>query len=258
MKDIALLDMDRLKKKMVDSKRSPRSIEYTFAVIRHIFNRARHHNKFAGENPLKGFKFPKPDNARMRFLTHEEADALLNLLKEKSADVHDMTLLSLHCGLRFGEIAALTWHDVDLERGTLTIRDAKAGSRYAFLTEQAAEMLRTRPKGKPSNYVFIGRAGQLKYISLTFKRAVDELKLNNGIDDKRLKIVFHSARHSYASWLIEEGVDLFTVQKLLGHKTNVMTQRYAHMAENRLKGAANALSKAFQKHDGGQVVNFKK
>lgn len=77
----------------------------------------------------------------MRFLTHEEASALLESLKRKSADFHDMTLLSLNCRLRFGEIASLTWQDVDIERGVLTIRDAKAVSRYAFLTEQAAEML---------------------------------------------------------------------------------------------------------------------
>jgi integrase len=137
-------------------------------------------------------------------------------------------VLSLNCGLRFGEIASLTWQDVDIERGVLTIRDAKAGSRYAFLTEQAAEMLRVRPQGKPSDYVFQGRKVKLDRISITFSRTVDELKLNEGIDDPRLKICFHSCRHSYASWMIEEGQDLYTVQRLLGHKTNVMTQKNMH------------------------------
>jgi len=72
------------------------------------------------------------------------------------------------------------------------------------------------------------RKGLLDLISLAFKRAVDELKLNEGIVDSRLKIYFHSCRHSYASWMIEQGADLYTFQKLLGHKTNVMTQGYAH------------------------------
>ena len=61
--------------------------------------------------------------------------------------------------------------------------------------------------------------------------------------------------------MIEQGQDLYTVQKLLGHKTNVMTQKYAHMAENKLKEAARALSLALrpQKEAAGQVVvNFKK
>ena len=192
----------------------------------------------------------------MRFFNREEASALLESLKRKSSDVHDMTLLSLNCGLRFGEIASLTWQDVNIERSTLTIRDAKAGSRYAFLTEQAAEMLRTRLLGKPSDYVFQSRNGKLDRISVTFSRTVDELKLNDGINDPRLKICFHSCRHSYASWMIEQGQDLYTVQKLLGHKTNVMTQRYAHMAENKLRDAARALSRALRPKKDKKIVEI--
>ncbi len=52
----------------------------------------------------------------------------------------------------------------------------------------------------------------------------------------------------YASWMIEQGADLYTVQKLLGHKTNIMTQRYAHLSENKLKDAVKALGKAWQHH----------
>jgi len=288
MKDITPFHLERLKQSMAakvtkeieltggrkitkETRQSPRSIEYALSIVRQIFNTAKRLGSFEGENPTTQVKFPKPDNGRMRFLTHKEADKLLESLKVKSADVHDMTLLSLHCGLRFGEIASLTWQDVSLDRGTLTIRDAKAGSRYAFLTEQAAEMLKARKEGKPSDYVFTGRKGLLDRISLTFKRAVDELQLNEGIDDPRLKISFHSCRHSHASWLIEEGADLYTVQKLLGHKTNIMTQRYAHLSENKLRGASQALSMALQRHSeegkaeedagqdqAGQVVNFQK
>ena len=261
MKDIKPFHLEKLKKVMTDGGQSPRSVEYALSVVRQVFNVAKRLGSFEGENPTAKVKFPKPDNARMRFLTHDEADKLLESLKRKSTDVHDMTMLSLHCGLRFGEIASLTWQDVDLERGTLTIRDAKAGSRYSFLTEQAVEMLKGRAEDqdrtaktngterKLSDYVFTGRKGLLDRISLTFKRAVDELGLNDGIDDRRLKISFHSCRHSHASWLIEEGADLYTVQKLLGHKTNIMTQRYAHLSENRLRGAAQALSIALQRHD---------
>ncbi|HPQ44238.1 MAG TPA: tyrosine-type recombinase/integrase [Syntrophales bacterium] len=260
MKDIAPFHLEKLKKTMADGGQSPRSIEYALSVVRQIFNTAKRLGTFEGENPTAKVKFPKPDNQRMRFLTREEADTLLISLKEKSTNVHDMTLLSLHCGLRFGEIASLTWQDVDLERETLTIRDAKAGSDYSFLTKQTAEMLKSRPQGKPSDYVFQGRKGKMDRIPVTFARTVEELKLNEGIDDPRLKICFHSCRHSYASWMIEAGQDLYTVQKLLRHKTNVMTQRYAHIAENRLKNAAKALSLTFQTHKkkkSKKIVNFK-
>jgi integrase len=274
MKDIAPFHLEKLKKSMADKGQSPRSIQYALAVTRQIFNTAKRLGSFTGENPTTKVKFPKPDNGRLRFLTHKEADKLLEALKAKSDDVYDMALLSLNCGLRFGEIASLTWQDVDLERGTLTIRDAKAGSRYAFLTEQAAAMLKGRAEEqdrvakkngterKPSDYVYPNRQGnKIDILSHTFSRTVDELKLNEGIDDPRLRVYFHSCRHSYASWMIEEGADLYTVQKLLGHKTNVMTQRYAHMSENRLRGAAKALSLALRPQkkaeaEDGQVANI--
>jgi len=84
----------------------------------------------------------------------------------------------------------------------------------------------------------------LNILSYTFRCTVDELELNNGIEDPRLKICFHSCRHTYASWMVEQGQDLYTVQKLLGHKTNVMTQRYAHLSENKLKDAAMSLGQS--------------
>lgn len=264
LKTITTFHLERLKKEMTDKQQSNRSIEYALAVVRQVFHMARHRGILEGEPPTAKVKKPKVDNGRMRFFTHDEADKLLEALKEKSIDVHDMTLLSLHAGLRFGEIASLTWQDVDLSKGVLTIRDAKAGSRYAFLTEQATEMLRNRAQGKPSDYVFQKRGGgKLTKISHTFFRAVDNLELNKGIDDPRLQICFHSCRHSYASWLVEQGQDLYTVQRLLGHKTNVMTQRYAHLSENTLKDAAAALGAALSKRnagqkEAGQVVNLTK
>jgi len=276
LKDIAPFTLERLKQDMAkkvtkeielhggikatkESRQSPRSIEYALAVIRQVFNTAKRSGAFLGESPTVNVKRPKIDNGRMRFLTRKEADALLATLKDKSPDVHDVTLLSLHAGLRFGEIASLTWQDVDLTKGVLTIRDAKAGSRYAFLTAQAADMLGSRDQGKPSDYVFQKRSGEkqdenkkLIKISHTFFRAVDDLKLNEGIDDPKLQICFHSCRHSYASWMIEQGADLYTVQKLLGHKTSAMTQRYGHLSENRLRDATIALGTALAKEPAEQ------
>ncbi len=269
---ISPFHLEKIKKTMANKNLSQRYIQYALQIIRQIFNSAKRLQIYTGDNPVAQVKIPKPDNGRMRFLTHDEAVLLLNALKNKSIDIHDMTLLSLNCGLRWGEITNLTWQDIDLERGILTIRDAKAGSRYAFLTEQAAEMIKGREKGKPSEFVFQNtKGGKIDKISHTFFRVVDELKLNEGIDDPRQKVCFHTCRHSYASWLVEQGQDLYTVQRLLGHKTNVMTQRYSHISENKFKEAAGALSRAItagqkkaeeekeaeaQAEQTGQVVNF--
>jgi integrase len=259
MKDIAPFDLERLKNSMAKEGQSPRSIEYCLAVIRQIFNTAKRLKKYSGENPTSDIKFPKPDNQKMRFLTHSEADLLLSTLQEKSKDTHDMTLLALYCGLRQGEILSLQWQDVNLEKGILTIRDAKAGSRIAFLTAKTSAMLESRKAMKnDSDLVFPGRKGQMERISHTFWRTVEDLGFNKGVTDPRLKVTFHSCRHTYASWLVEAEQDLYIVQKLLGHKTNQMTMRYSHVGENQFRAAVNALETNLNKPEAGQVVNFPK
>ncbi|MBN2845051.1 MAG: site-specific integrase [Deltaproteobacteria bacterium] len=244
LKDVAPFHIEQLKKSMKDGNQSPRSIEYGLSLTRQIFNVAKLLGVFEGKNPTAKVEFPKPDNRRMRFLTHNEADALLKALKGKSIDVHDMTLLSLNCGLRFGEIAGLSWQDVNIEEGLLTIRNAKSGSRYAFLTEEAKNMLKTRLTGKPSAYVFQGRTGKMERMSVTFARTVEELKLNEGIDDAKLKVCFHTCRHSYASWLVQSGVPLYTVKELLGHGSISQTERYAKLAPGNLRDAVLTFEKA--------------
>ena len=254
MKSISPFDLERLKAHMAQEGQSPRSVEYCLSVIRQIYNTAKRFKIFTGETPTAGVKFPKPDNARMRFLTHDEADLLLSALKARSAEVHDATLLSLHSGLRWGELTALTWQDINFENSTMTIRDAKAGSRVAFLTGPAKAMLQRRKENSRSDYVFSGRKGKLNICSYTFKRTVADLGFNEGITDPRLKVTFHTCRHTFASWLVEAGQDLYIVQRLLGHKTNVMTQRYAHVGENQFRAAVNSLEKVTP--DAGEVLDF--
>ena len=81
----------------------------------------------------------------------------------------------------------------------------------------------------------------LTEISDQYYRIVDRL-FNQNIDDPREKVVFHTCRHTYASWLVMAGVDLYTVKELMGHDTIEMTMRYAHLAPNKFKAAIAALN----------------
>ncbi len=164
-----------------------------------------------------------------------------------------MALLSLHTGMRAGEIFSLCWQDVDLERGMLTLLNTKNGlSRPAFLTEQAKGMLKARKPAatSPTDLVFPPTGNrqkeQIQRISDTFPKAVDALGLNKGISDPRHKTTFHTLRHTYASWQVERGVDLYTVKELLGHKTLAMTSRYAHLSPSTLQAAAIGLGKTLE------------
>jgi integrase len=184
----------------------------------------------------------------------------------------------LHCGLRFGEIAALTWPCVNLEQGTLAILNAKTGSRTAYLTERAKAMLEARKQSqkekamhktrKPSQkwkneFIFpkqSGEKGVKAQASKTFSRVVEELGFNKGITDRKQKVTFHTLRHTYATHLYESTHDLYLTQRSLGHATGTMTARYAKMSESRLREGAAALQAAFINgtKKAGQVVNFKK
>jgi len=171
-----------------------------------------------------------------------------------------MTLLALRTGLRASEIFNLKWSHIDKENGRILIVDPKSGrSRYAFMTEQIKAMFARRPKGEPGSYVFRSTAGQrITEVSDTFKRAVDELKLNKGIKDRRLKATFHSLRHSYASRLAESGVDLYAIKTLLGHSTIQLTERYSHLSNEALEGAVKTLEQKTEQGKSDNLVEFKR
>ncbi|ABW68757.1 tyrosine-type recombinase/integrase [Desulfosudis oleivorans] len=260
---IAAFHVERVKKAMADKKKAGRTIQYALQVTRQVFNMARKRGVYTGENPTSAVKWPKLDNMKMRYLSIDEAEKLFDALAAKSHNLHDMALLSLHSGLRFGEIAKLTWSCVNWKAGTLAILDAKTGSRTAYLTTRAKAMLKNREEGAPNELIFQKRSGldgSIARASKTFSRVVKELGLNQGITDRKQKVTFHTLRHSYATHLYESTHDLYLTQKSLGHTTSTMTQRYAKMTENRLREGSAALEAAFKtngqkkKKNAGQVL----
>lgn len=228
--------------------KAPRTIQYALAVIRQVFNHAKRHSLFVGDNPVGKVKIPSEDNRRTRFLSHEEASLLLEEIKRRSVDVYQQCLLALHTGMRAGEIFSLTWECVDFQNEVLLLKQTKSGKdRTAFMTPQVKEMLQSRKptEMEPSALVFPGRnGGEIKQVSDTFNRSVDALSLNEGITDPKTKVVFHTLRHTHASWLVATGTDLYTVKELLGHSDFKMTARYAHLGENTLRNAVQGLGKA--------------
>lgn len=228
---------------MADAGRAPRSAHYCLAVVRQVYNHARRLDVFSGDNPVSKVKKPTEDNRRLRFLSHDEATKLLEALKEKSQDVHDMALLSLHCGLRAGEVFSLTWSDIDKSFSMLTLRNTKSGkTRVVYSTEKVTSMLQRRLKNATGELVFPAKSGgKVKQISDSFDRAVASVGLNHGITDSRQKVVFHTLRHTYASWLVAMGTDLYTVKELMGHGSLAMTERYAHLAPDKLQRAVRQL-----------------
>lgn len=241
------------------SGKSATTVRHILADISQIWNMAAAHGLVEGESPVRRVKKPRQDNRRMRFLTPEEAKKLLDALKIRSTDMHDEALISLFCGLRAGEIYSLTWGDIDFESGIIHIRDTKSKKdRHAFISKDVKLMLESRYTGQTKNmYVFHASDGkQRRWVSDTFARTVDELGLNDTgqfttnedgeqvsikIKDARQRVVFHSLRHTFASWLVQRGTPLYTVAELMGHATLEMTKRYSHLAPDSLRKAAISL-----------------
>jgi integrase len=257
-KDIRPFHIEKIKKSMSDAKKAPRSIQYALAVIRQVFNHAKRNRVHVVESPTIMVSKPKINNKRERWLTNAEADNLLEKLPARSQQVHDMALVSLQCGLRAGEIFNLTWGCVDLENGTLLLVDTKSGkNRTAFMTSEVRRMLEEKGLGKPTELVFKdSKGGKIQRISNAFGKTVNELGLNDGVEDPRMKVTFHTLRHTYASWLVQNGEDLYTVKNLLGHSTITMTERYSHLGSNTLRKAVERLDSSLKKTPQNKVLNL--
>ena len=246
LSDIKPADVERLVVlPMQEAEKSPRTIRYAIATLSIIWNTAHDHNIVAGENPTKRVKKPRQDNQRDRFLSKEEAALLLDALKKRSTETHDLALLSLFTGMRAGECHALTWADIHMDNGTIFVKDTKnTRNRHVYITAEIREMLERRYAGQPKTDFVLpaSNGGASKWgVSDTFARTVQDLGLNDGIADRRQRAVFHTLRHTFASWLVQMGTPLYTVSKLLGHSDIKMTMRYAHLAPDTHKMAVTQL-----------------
>lgn len=252
---VAAFDMEKVKAAMLRAGKAPATIKYAFAVFGQVWTLAVRDGYVSGPCPAKLVTLPKRDNRRQRYLTPDEARELLDALRPRSILAHDMALMALDCGLRFGEIAALTWHDCDFERAQLFIRDPKARvNRVAYMTQRVRTMLANRRKAAPGPLVFTDRTGgRVKRISNVFRRVADEL-FNQDVADPRQAVCFHTLRHTFASWLVESGTSLYVVKELMGHADFSMTQRYSHLSPEGLRAAVNVLEqRANEKREPGVI-----
>jgi len=239
-------------KRMSDAKKSKSTVRMAYFVVQQLWNLAVSDKYVSGPSPTKDKQANMPtkkalNNERERYLTLDEAKSLLNALNEKSEKLHDICLLALHTGMRASEIFNLKWEDIDFTDEIIRLLETKTRSpRTVPLTRAAFEMLQKRSKKSSSKLVFPGRRDKASaWVSHTFARTVIELKLNQGVTDRRRKVVFHSLRHTCASYLIQNNVDILTVSKILGHSSLEMTKRYAHLNDQKTKESIEKIGNLF-------------
>jgi integrase len=247
---------------------APATLKQYMCIVRRAFNIAMETNVdgkplFDGRNPARGMRLPPVRNGRDRFLSVKEADMIIKAAKKlRDPDLHDLIVLSLNTGLRLGELVRLQWPDVDFEHDMLNVREEekrKPGGKVP-MNKDAKAVLKTRfAAKKESQLVFppIFGAATRSNISAAFHNLIDDLKLNEGIapDDRKRRIVFHTLRHTFASWLALGGTDIYRIKTLMRHNSIDMTLRYAHLMPDATREAVNNLRpKGFKSSSGLQCA----
>ena len=224
--------VDKTPRKLLASQ----TVNNILSFVRASINRAIGTGLWNGVNPLSTkrggpWQLLKVNNARLRFLTPDEAKKLLAELNEYNPQLHDMALLSLRTGLRATEIFKLKGQDVDASADVLYII-AKGGKRAPVrIPPDITAMLRgyDRKPGEPLFKTPVTGAS-FRQTPPGFSRAVNRLGLAPEDGDTLYAVTFHTFRHTFASWLAQSGkVTLFELKNLMRHQNVNMTLRYAHL-----------------------------
>lgn len=207
-------------------------------LIRYMFNLAARWQVAELKNPTASLK-TVPDRRCQRFLTSEEAKGLQAALDQDQNQIAAKAIrLLLLTGARRNEILAAKWDYVDWENATLLVPRSKSGhARYIILSRPAVDLLMARKKESSSEYIFASEVTGRPSTSLHFPWT--RIRKRAGLIDVRL----HDLRHSFASFLVNGGVSIYVVQKLLGHAHVATTQRYAHLSDETLSSAVNVAAK---------------
>lgn len=188
------------------------------------------------QNWRKVSKF-KESKGRVEYHTPEEIKQILKIF---NADWQLVVLLGCRAGLRRGEIAALKWADVDFKNNQIYVAPNKTERhRYVPIAQDLLKALQESQKlaTKGSPYVVnVGEARNSKYFLTAYYLKMTKEKLP-------FKCGLHKLRHTFASHLVQAGVDLYRVSKLLGHSSIQMTEIYAHLAPADLQSAIYQLPK---------------
>lgn len=197
-------------------------------TLKSILNKAFREELLAQVPPFPRIKV---EPGRCRWLTVDEEK---RLLMASPPHLRALIAVAVDTGGRRSELLKLDWQNVDLGRGFVTFRKTKNGEdRSVRLTDRAKQVL-TKLGPKEKGPVFTYRGQAIKDVKTAFGKARERA----GIEDFR----FHDLRHTFASRLVQQGVSLYEVMHLTGHKSFEMVQRYAHLAPDFQERAIGALN----------------
>jgi integrase len=234
---VSSLDMERFKAARLKEV-SPSKVNIDFACLKAFFEKAVTWN-YLESNPCKGVKLIKIPPRRPVFLTEGEFGRLLATVDEPW--FKELLVFAVSTMMRAGEIVNLTWTSVDMIRKVIMVENT---NEHRLKT--------TQPHGVPMNdlvfamldkrkersgLVFRNGKGerlQVNHLTHKFKRHVKRSQLSD-------ELHFHSLRHTGASWLVQGGVSIYAVQRLLGHSDIKVTMIYSHLVTSEMHESVNTI-----------------
>jgi len=245
-------------RKEIAGRFSPATLRHNLTLLRRLYNFASRSCRpgtntllYTGDSPCRTVSMPLVDNMRERFLSHEEADRLIESTRDADPEMADVILFALHTGCRRNEIETLLWEHVDLAHGVIAMvepestrgRGRKKGLGRVYINETLRPVLERRHGARTGPFVFPSRkTGGLRHdMAAKFKSIVDALGFNKEATHAKQRLTFHSLRHTFASWLAMNGTPLLTIKELMRHKTLDMVMRYAHLSPDTKRDALESL-----------------
>jgi len=219
---------------------SPTTVNIELRTFRAALNTALRW-ELIERNPFSRLKFASVPETTPVFFSREDFQKLISFIRE--GWLREVVIFAVLTGMRRGEITNLRWEEVDLSRKLLTIQSnptfkTKNGKRRTIpLNETALYILSARHGKNVSEYVFTLNNKKISegWLTHAFKKAVYDVRLK----DDRLH--FHSLRHTFASWLVQDGVSIYAVKELLGHSDVKTTQVYSHLQGSELHREVNKI-----------------
>lgn len=218
---------------------SEATADHYVKLIRQMLNKAVEWDVIE-VNPIARIKLFNPDNRLENYLDATQVEKLVKLLRaDTNRTVCNVALFLLSTGARLNEALAATWEHIDRDNRVWRIPASTNKSkrvRSVPLNDSALEVLGSLGTEDSHQHLFVSaktgeRLGNIH-------KVWDRLRNEAGLPRLRL----HDLRHQYASFLVNSGRSLYEVQKILGHSSHSVTERYAHLSTQSLMDAANSAS----------------
>jgi integrase len=239
LSEINSLLIEKYKKTRKEEGAEPATINRELGCLRHMFNmaiawgKAQNYPFGFGKNKVKFLKEPK---GKDRILSEEEEVRLLEAVRltTKSQHLEPIIITALNTGMRKGEILNLKWSNVDFKTGYILVEETKNGEiRRVPMNKKLTETLEGAKKVSKSEYVFSDNGKPYGDVKTGWWTALKKAKIE--------EFRFHDLRHTFGSRLGMAGVDIRTIQELMGHKDIKMTMRYSHPTPEHKKNAVKML-----------------